>query len=125
MEKFIISKELEGFLQERCQLDRFINELRRQEEKGLLLSESADVNNIKSHILWKASLQPELWAELHRDFSNEYDENKILNYGEISRFLVGTRSVIDRGRVGIKHQEAVRELRNLVLIWWQKWHRKI
>ena len=43
--------------------------------------------------------------------------DKLINWGELSRILAGSRSVITKKRIGKKHEEKVSELRELL----QKW----
>jgi hypothetical protein len=43
--------------------------------------------------------------------------DKLINWGELSRLLAGSRSVITKKRIGKKHEEKVNELRELL----QKW----
>ncbi len=43
--------------------------------------------------------------------------DKLINWGELSRILAGSRSVITKKRIGKKHEEKVSELRQLL----QKW----
>lgn len=43
--------------------------------------------------------------------------DKLINWGELSRLLAGSRSVVTKKRIGKKHEEKVNELRELL----QKW----
>lgn len=44
--------------------------------------------------------------------------DKLINWGELSRLLAGSRSVVTKKRIGKKHEKKVNELRELL----QKWY---
>ncbi len=44
--------------------------------------------------------------------------DRLINWGELSRTLAGSRSVVTKKRIGKKHEEKVNELRELL----QKWY---
>lgn len=44
--------------------------------------------------------------------------DKLINWGELSRLMAGSRSVVTRKRIGKKHEVKVNELRELL----HKWH---
>lgn len=45
----------------------------------------------------------------------------LINWGELSRLLCGTRSVLLRKRVGKKHKEAVNALIELLNKWYEEY----
>ena len=44
--------------------------------------------------------------------------DKLINWGELSRQLAGSRSVVTKKRIGKKHEEKVNELRKLLQNWY-------
>lgn len=46
----------------------------------------------------------------------------LINWGELSRTLAGTRSVITRKRIGKKHEKKIARLIKILNVWlkWQK-----
>ena len=46
-----------------------------------------------------------------------FDVDKVINWGELSRLLSGTRSVVTRNRMPKKHEETVENLRKSILKW--------
>lgn len=44
--------------------------------------------------------------------------DRLINWGELSRLLAGSRSVVTKKRIGKKHEEKVYELREML----QKWY---
>lgn len=43
--------------------------------------------------------------------------DKLINWGELSRKLAGSRSAVTKKRIGKKHEEKVNELRELLKKW--------
>ena len=45
--------------------------------------------------------------------------DKLINWGELSRTLAGSRSVVTKKRMPKKHEEKVNELRELIKKWYE------
>ena len=45
------------------------------------------------------------------------DIDKLINWGELSRILAGSRSVVSRNRMPKKHEKKVNELRAKITEW--------
>lgn len=43
--------------------------------------------------------------------------DKLINWGELSRQLAGSRSVVTKNRMPKKHEKKVHELRQLIRMW--------
>jgi hypothetical protein len=46
------------------------------------------------------------------------DAKKIINWGELSRTLSGSRSVVTKNRMPKKHEKSVAELLNYITVWY-------
>ena len=47
------------------------------------------------------------------------DTDKLINWGELSRTLAGSRSVVTKNRMPKKHEPKVNELRELLKKWYE------
>ena len=45
--------------------------------------------------------------------------DRLINWGELSRLLAGSRSVVTKKRIGKKHEEKVNELREMLQKWYE------